>query len=262
MRIAFIGRLYFILLSLALLAGEISAGEIIPHPDGLLGRPSLYLSGQYSSVTALQGTAFVDRKFISIGLKIPVIKSLTLSGNYCAMVEDSVVHSYYVKFAYFISNPVLSRRRANPDGPVGSPVITAFAGGYFPDRNPENHHLLVGMEALLPLSTNFSLSAGGKYYDEDTPRQLDNYYGRIGWFLSAYAEDAIYSNPDGPEGTPVFLITGGGSKHGVFGQFDIIFPLEPKMTLAVYIKGERVPVPYFRAASAGFYIKYYPGNGE
>lgn len=248
--------------ALTLLESGNGAEGIRYHPDGILGYSSLYIMGQYSSVTALKGTAYVDRQYLGFGFKIPVLGQVTIGGSYCALIEDSVVHSYCLKFSYYTVNPVINPGKVNPDGPVGVPVFLALAGGYFPDRNPGKQRFLAGLEAIYPLTPRFSLAVGGKYYEEDSPRLVDNFYGRLAWYLTSYEAEAIYSNPDGPEGWPSFLITGGGSKHGVFGQLDVIFPLEPKMTLALYIKGERVPVPYFRAASAGFYLHYYPGNGE
>lgn len=245
---------------LMLLESGTSAEELRYHPDGVLGRPSLHITGQYSSVTALKGAAYVDRQYLGVGFRIPVIGQLTVGGNYCALIEDSVVHSYGFKFSYYAANPLIDRGKTNPDGPVGSPVLLALAGGYFPDRNPGKQRFLAGLEAIYPLTPRLSFAVGGKYYEEDSPRLVDNFYGRLAWYLKSYEIETIYSNPDGPEGAPSFLITGGGSKHGVFGQFDVIFPLEPKMTLALYIRGERVPVPYFRAASAGFYVNYYPGD--
>jgi len=250
------------LLAILFLGGYAAAraANLTHHPDGLLGKPNGYLSGQYVSVTGNPGVPVTDRKALGIGLKIPMAARWTISGSYSALQNDSLFHNYNLEFSFYMANPIKSAKPCNPDGPVGAPIIAIGFGGEIPDRDPGAHRWQAVARTFMPISRKLTVGVGAKFYQKDDPLQAESLYGMISFFPKRYEKDREYVNPDGVEGTLSFAARGGGSKHGVFGQLELIFPLEPEMTISFLIRGERIPVPYFRSAIAGFRINYYPGN--
>jgi hypothetical protein len=261
-RSLFEGPPAFYLLAILFLGGYVAslAENLTYHPDGLLGKPNGYISGQYASVTGNPGVPVSDRKALGIGLKIPLASRWTISGSYFALQNDSLFHNYSLDLSFYMANPIKSVKRCNPDGPAGAPIITLGLGGEIPDRDPGAHRWQAVARAILPISEKLTLGVGARFYEKDDPLQAESFYGMISFFPKQYDKDREYINPDGVEGALSFAARGGGSKHGVFGQLELIFPLEPEMTISFLIRGERVPVPYFRSAMAGFRINYYPGN--
>ncbi len=252
----------FCLLAILFLGGctAAKAAKLTHHPDGLLGKPNGYLYGQYVSVTGNPGVPAADRKALGIGLKIPVAARWTVTGSYFGFQDDSLFHNYSLEFSFYTANPIKSVKPCNPDGLVGAPSIAIGLGGEVPDRDPRANRWQAVATAIMPISGNLTIGAGAKFYQEDNPLQAESFYGIINFFPKRYEKNLHYVNPDGVEGALSFAVRGGGSRHGIFGQLELIFPLEPEMTISFLIRGERIPVPYLRSAVAGFRINYYPGN--
>jgi hypothetical protein len=241
-------------------AVTISQSAPVRHPDGILGKPNGYLFGQYASVSGEPNVPVYDLKIAGVQLNIPALKNFTLSGYYFMRQGDTSYHNYGLSFILYIADPLDRSKPCNPDGPVGGLTVSLGAGGSVPDKNINENHWQGNLQAAMPISEKFTLGAGVKIYQKDNPRQVEAFYGIVNFFPAEYEADQPYSNPDGIEGSPAFLIKGGGSKRGIFGQMDLVFPLEPQLTLVIYTRGERIPSPYVRTAIFGLRIHFYPGN--
>ena len=230
------------------------------HPDGLIGRPSGWISAGYASVYVEEGIPGFDRTRFGAGMTIPATRLLTFEASYAFENEDTLYHIYSAGFRFRFGDPLKPNSSINPDGRVGRPVLLLSYEGKFSDIETANHRSYANIETLLPVSSRFTFGGGWRYYDEDEPRQVDEYFGVLNYFPRSYAPGREYENPDGIDGNPSFSLRGGGSKHGFFGQFDIAAPLKPNLTLTLSIRGERVPSPYVRTAILSGRISYYPGS--
>ncbi|MCX6826578.1 MAG: hypothetical protein NTV06_04835 [candidate division Zixibacteria bacterium] len=259
-----IGRNIFPLLILAVLAFAQSAianqPVIVRHPDGILGRPNGHIFGEYASVTDLQKADPVDQKILGVALKIPATRNLTFGAAYFARQSDSLYHNYRLELSFYIISPIVAAAKCNPDGAIGAPIILAGFGGEVSDLNIHSHRNSGTFQVIIPCSRKLTVGGGAKIFQKDNPRQVESAFGIVNIYSREYETDQPYSNPDGMEGSIAFLLKGGGSKYGIFGQLDFVFPLEPTMTLTFYLRGERIPLPYVRLAIVGFHAAFYPSN--
>ncbi len=249
-----------VIFALLLIFPIISAARTIHLPDGILGKPNGLIYAQYASMTTGGKIMITDQVSAGIGITVPALRQLTLAASYFARKGDSVYHNYRAELKFYSANPIRVPGRCNPDGPILAPIISLKYGGEFPDQDPSLNRYQAEVQILTPLSTHFSLGVGGKYYQDKKTRQADKVYGVFNFFPRAYSAEDLYLNPDGVEGVPSLMLTGGGSEKGFFGRFDILIPLNPGTTLAFYTRGERYPKPYLRTAILGCRITIYPGN--
>ena len=230
------------------------------HPDGLVGRFNASLEAAYAYVTAGDKVSLVDRSCFGAGLRCPIIPQSTFELGYTLEHGDSLFHSYHLAAKTYLADPLRDASNLNPDGAVGAPIVSISFIGRIPDVAPSKHRFEAGVAVSLPLSRNFTIGAGWNYYQKETPFQADKFFGLVNFFPRNYFPGEEYSNPDGIEGYPSFYLRGGGSDNGFFGQLEVAIPIEPRLTMILIIRGERVPSLYTRTAMLGGRINFYPGN--
>jgi hypothetical protein len=246
------------ILSLFALLPIISSAQVVNLPDGTLGKPNGSLFAQYAAMSTGTKIGIADQKSVGLELRLPAMRRLTLAASYFVRKGDSVYHNFRVEVKFYSGNPAREAGKGNPDGAVRSPIFSVAYGGEFPDQDPPANRYKANFQALVPISTHFSLGAGGNYYQDKITRRADKVYGVFNIFPRAYSADDLYLNPDGVEGVPSLAISGGGSEKGFFGQLDISIPLNPGTTLVFYTRGERYPRPYLRTAIFGCRVSIYP----
>jgi len=244
---------------IGILAG-IESNAQTTHPDGLIGKPSGWISAGYASVSVERELPGFDRTRFGAGMVLPATSFFTFDASYALENEDTLYHNYSVGARFRFGDPSKSNSSVNPDGRVARPVLLLAYEGKFPDVETSNYRFYATIETIMPISSRFTFGGGWRYYDEDHPRQVDEFYGILNYFPASYAPGREYENPDGVDGNPSFFLRGGGSSHGFFGQLDIAAPLKPNLTLTLSIRGERIPSPYVRTAILSGHIDYYPGN--
>jgi len=249
-----------ILCHLFLINNRVSADSVVFHPDGNLGRPGGQISARYTSVTAERGAAVSDITQIKAGLIFPFAKTVTLTGSYSLEHDDSLFHDFSILAKKYTADPTKAPINCNPDGKIGAPIISVGGSIRIADADPGQPIYQLSLSALMPVSANLTLGAGGKYYSESKPEHTDDFFGDINFYPSRYAGGREYENPDGVEGIPSFGLRGGGSKEGFFGQLAIIVPLQQTLSIGVVMRGEKLDFQTTTKATLGARINIYPGN--
>lgn len=233
---------------------------IIRHPDGILGRPNAQIIGSYSSVSAEKGLQVTDRQILGVEIGLPAFKNLNLFGAYFGEHAGDFFHNLEVGCTIYPRNPIDSLKPCNPDGVPLSPAISIAFVETIQDQNAENRGQRYNLEILLPISPNITFGAGLKSFHNRPIYETEKFSLLLKYYTAQYPPGQNYSNPDGVEGAPAFSLKAGGSGDGYFGQIELILPLEPSLTLFVYIRGERISSPRIDSKTLGFRIKFYPGN--
>lgn len=237
-----------------------SVGAQSPHPDGAVGVFNARMWGQYASVTGdINTPLYNDKQQIGIDIRLPVHRQASLITGYFLEPGDTVFHNISFGVRIYTGDPTMPRGRVNPDGPVGLPVVDLGIGGRIPDQDPDSLYWNTSLAVRFPTTTHFTIGAGWHYLEQEDIRQADEFYGLLAYYPGIYQPGQEYHNPDGPVGQPAFLLMGGGSENGVFGHLDIVFPMQKNYTLGLYIRGERIPIPYTRSAILGGWVHFYPG---
>lgn len=222
--------------------------------------PGVYIASSYASVFVDEGVPGFDRTLYNAGLTYPAMKILTFETSYALDDDDSLYHRYTAGFRLRSADPLRAGASVNPDGRVGAPLLDFSFTGKFPDAESKAHRYWIDVSALVPVSEGLSIGGGMRYYEEENPRRVDEYFGLLNYFPVGYSTDAEYENPDGVEGYPSFYFAAGGSDNGYFGRLDIAMPIKPELTLTFMLRGEIVSDPDVKIAVAGGRISYYPGR--
>lgn len=231
------------------------------HPDGVVGRFGGWIGGSYASPLGKTQIPVADRSRLGLGIKFPVARQVTCAAGYSLTERDSAFHEYSLALKVYLRDPLKSHDMVNPDGRIGTPVVSVLFEGILPDRKPGDHRYKVCLQSLMPVSRNLTVGGGWRYYEDGDPFQVDEYFAEVRLFLKGYLAGEEYLNPDGIEGTPSFAVTGGGSGNGFHGEMDVIVPLSARASIGFFVRGERVASPYFRIAELGGRICVYPGTG-
>lgn len=255
-RVLWLGFIVYSLLS----ANYVLAGTAINHPDGRLGRIGGLFKADYASESAELGVNVSDITRLATEIVFPISKTLTFGGAYGLEKNDSLFHNISISIKKYMANPIKSNIRCNPDGAVGTPIINIGGAIRLADTNPEDPIYRLNIEILLPFSEHLTIGTGSLICSEDKPEHTDEYFGIINFFPIKYPKGNIYSNPDGVEGTPSFSFRAGGSEFGLFGRLDIIVPLNPLMSLGVFVAGEKYDFQEVTKATLGIRIHFYSGE--
>ena len=241
-------------------------------PDGALGKPGLRLWAYRTDITLdasdPRGTDGAEFSSGRAEILIPVSRRVTLLARYQAENRLNILHQAQVGVRFRIFQPDTGDSGAdaqmemmgiNPDGPVGYPYFTVTGGFRLYENQTDARFGLIGLSVMYPLSRTLTIGAGTEINTDTSTTVVDKFFGSVSIYTSDYLRAEPYSNPDGPVGYLSFRLSGGGSGEGVFGQFDILFPLNDQVTIGGFVRGERVAFPYERSAVLGARFQLYPG---
>jgi hypothetical protein len=252
-------RILLFLLAFLPATGGIVSGAV-GHPDGIIGKPGGEIFGDYSSSSSARDFYVRDHQSGGVGITLPATPQVTIKGQYFLDHRDSLFHNIGFGVVFYPANPVASGKNCNPDGRIGYPVISADFGLRLPDPAPDESKWRAGGSIIMPLTSRFSLGLESKFYEEEDKRLVDKYAGLLNIYFRSYPTNEIYSNPDGAEGSIALNIKAGGSANGTFFQIDCLCPLDPELTVGLYIRGEKIKIHNIKTALVGFRLKYYPGQ--
>ncbi len=236
------------------------SNQIIRHPDGILGRPNGQIIGSYASVSAGRGIEVTDRQILGIKMGLPAFKNLNLFGAYFGERSGPFFHNLEIGCTIYPGNPIDSLKPCNPDGIPLSPAISIAFIETIQDQNADNSRQGYNLEMLLPISPHITFGAGLKSFHKKPIYEAEKFSLLFKYYTAEYPPGQNYSNPDGVEGAATFSLKAGESGDGYFGQTELILPLEPSLTLIVYVKGEKISSPHIESKILGFRLKFYPGN--
>ncbi len=245
---------------LFLFYSRVSADSVVFHPDGKLGRLGGQISARYTSVTAEKGVAVSDIAQIKAGLIFPFARTVTLGGSYSLEHDDSLFHNFSISAKKYTADPTKSPINCNPDGKIGVPIISFGGSIRIADADPGQPIYQLSLNALVPISPNFTVGVGSVYYSESKPEHADDFFGDINFYPVRYASGREYENPDGIEGVPSFAFRAGGSKEGFFGQLAIVVPLQQSLSIGLIMCGEKLDFQATTKATLGAQVNIYPGN--
>ena len=232
---------------------------VTPHPDGGVGVFNVRLWGQYASITGdINTPLYNDKQKIGFDVHLPVHRHISLKTGYFLEPGDTVIHDVSFGVRLYFGDPTAHAGNVNPDGPIGLPILDLGGGGRLPDQYPDSVRWRADIAIRLPLMSHITVGGRWHYLEKENIRQADEFYGSLAWYPGVYRPGDEYLNPDGPIGKPAFLLKGGGSENGVFGHLDILFPMDRSYTLGLYLRGERIPIPYTRTAILGGWVRYFP----
>jgi len=268
-RIRYAGTGFSVILTLllsGLMSPATSAARTLHLPDGALGKPGLQLWGYRTNITldasdprGADGAEFSSGR---AAVLIPVSRRVTLFARYQAENRLNILHQAQVGFKFRIFQPdtgVKPLGGLNPDGPVGYPYFSISGGFRLYESRGDTRFGIVGVGVTYPLSRTLTISAGAEFNTDTSTTIVNRFFGSLSVYTSHYLPAEPYTNPDGPVGYLNFRLSGGGSGEGLFGQLDILFPLNDQVTIGGFVRNERVAFPYERSASLGARFQLYPG---
>ena len=252
-------------LFLVIMSVESSTQELSPvpsknlrlHPDGAIGRMSFSTNVIYSSVTAERPYPEKDFQLLSVSLDYVPMTFMTLLNTFHFNYQDSLRYQYQPGIRFYLKNPLKHPRYANPDGPIWGAVLTVSGGVRFYGDADTYSSWLADANISVPVSHSLTIQTGYRYYEDRQLFDLVTAYGQMSIYTQQYVQDSTYVNPDGPIGNMVLRLLGGGSSYGGMGQVELLFPLEPSLTLTAVFRYERTVAPVRKALSAGVGISYY-----
>ncbi len=253
--------------SLLVVAFDVPASASGAHsPDGALGKPGLQFWGYRTDIT-LDGTDFrgTDGPEYSSAqgrILLPVSEKVSFFGEYRAENRLNILHQARLGVRLRIFQPsglLKSAENINPDGPLGYPYFSISAGVRLYESETDARFGVVAFKVAYPWTHNVTIGAGAELNTDTSQTIVDQFFGSLSLYTARFLPDEPYANPDGPVGYLSFRISGGGSGDGVFGQLDVLFPLNDQMTIGGFVRGERVAFPYERNATLGARFQLYPG---
>jgi len=252
----------FSLLFITLLSaiGADASESALKHPDGTIRSFSVFISGQYLSVSSNKGFTTRDQQQANLDLAFPLDPRFTFTGGYGIEPDDTLFHHASLGLTVYTRPNDSGLTAVNPDGPIGAPVISIGAASKIRDDKTSDTRYKFSARLLVPSSPHLTVGAGINHYDQSDLLIIDEFYGQLAWFVKRYDPARPYINPDGLPGYPVFRITGGGNSDGLFGQLDVIVPMSPRYSLAVWARGEKISDFGIKKAGVGAGINIYPGN--
>ncbi len=270
-----IGSVLGLFLHIVVSASSVSA-DVTLSPDGAIGKPGLQIWGYRTDITLDATDARgVDGAEFSSGqarIMLPLSQRVTVFAEYRAENRLNILHQSRVGIRFRASQPQEAESdletntlttntlaAINPDGPLGHPYFTLSGGFGLYESQTDARFGIVAFEVTYPWTTHFTLSAGAEFNADTSLTIVNKFFGSLSLYTSRYLASEPYANPDGPVGYLNFRISGGGSGEGVFGQLDILFPMNDQMTIGAFVRGERVAFPYERSAVLGARFQLYPG---
>jgi len=234
--------------------------SIRPHPDGAVGSVGFHGFFQYALVTKPANVPVVDVEKYQGAFNWVIADQANLMARFLTIKEDSVRYELGAGLRLYSGNPVATSRGANPDGPVGLPVLSLWGGMRYNELSIKEPKTVGDAEVTFPVSRRLSISAGYRYFEEIEEADVQQGYGTVSIYVARYVADSAYTNPDGPVNNVAIHLSGGGSPEGVFGDLTLMFPISNNLTWRLSVRGERVTEPYRRSAILGVGFSVYPSN--
>jgi hypothetical protein len=249
-----------ILIISGMICPQAIGGQSLRHPDGIVGKPNGRIWGQYVSVSPGKGVKAEDRQRGGITLGWPILSRMSIAGRYQMDKSDSLFHTFGFDGIFYFGNPLDLAKQGNPDGILLIPILGCGFGFTIADQEPKNHRFQVEVKFQLPILTWLTVGSEYHYYDKRPNHIINRYAGMIKIHTGEYSVSERYLNPDAPEGSISFVIKGGGSGDGIFGEIMALFPLRSNMTVDLFASGEKVYNPRIVSVAIGFGLRYYPEN--
>jgi hypothetical protein len=224
-------------------------------PDGLLGKPMVVVGAGYSSSSGSEKTSGDFHSYWA-RCRIPMQDRTCLHFSWNLRTRDSNRYEFTGGLKFYSADPLSGP--VNPDGRIMRPVVIVDGGFRFYDNDTKNGYWLGDASLQLPASHHLTITGGYRFYEEEEPLELIDYYGRVNVYFASYSESSRFSNPDGPPGYLALGLTGGGSSAGHMGEARVLLPLNRSTTVAVVGWGEWFDDPSQKALSAGFELSVYP----
>lgn len=250
MRPAGIAGLAMAMIGIGLLCvGSLAAAET-GNPDGKIGRPIFGLAGDYASATGEAGYYVQDFQNIYGSLSMPISPGATGSMFGQWHRQDSVRYSFGLQSRLYLFEPI-DRLKANPDGPLGQPVVELEFGirtSSDPDQEPK---AIGALNLLFPYSEKLTFHAGYRYYQSIQVQDVETFSVGLTYFSGPAVVDSFSVNPDGAIGYPTFTLRGGGSEYGIFSELTVGSPLNRRLSFYFRARAEFVENPYSHNLLAG-----------
>lgn len=230
------------------------------HPDGAVGSVGFQGFFQYALVTKPVNQPVVDIEKYEGGFNWVIADHANLMARFLTIKEDSIRYELSGGARLYFANPLSTGRPANPDGPVGVPVVSLWGGLRYNELSVKEPKYLGDFEVIVPVSRRLSVAAGYRALEVIEEADVQTAYGKVSFYVARYHADSAYTNPDGPVNNVAIHLSGGGSTNGVFGDLTLLFPINNSLTWKLSIRGERVEFPYRRSAILGVGFSIYPSN--
>ncbi len=220
------------------------------HPDGAIGRASLSVATSYVSVFSDSWSGGRDHQNLHAALSVVVHPQASLQAEYTLFDPGLSHHRFLAGPTLYLRNPLAAAGSVNPDGPVGSPVISLLGGVRFHTDADSAAIALADVRVLVPVSTRLSFGAGYRWQDETSPDRAVAAYGLLAIYPRPYPPDSAWANPDGPVGVPVLRLDAGAADRTWGASAHVLLPIQADLTLAASFQTERLAFPERTAYTA------------
>jgi len=232
-----------------------SAGRT--HPDGVVGMLNAGAQFLYSSRYSDTWNGGHDFQQYCFGLGAVATSRLSLHVRFRMLDQSPRRYQTTAEVRYFTADPTIHRTFVNPDGPIGAPVISIKGGAVYYDQSGPDAEALFETAIDWPVSPHLTVGAGYRHYDIRPNSDPLGAYVRFGLYTRPYVTDSAWVNPDGPVGTPVISLLGGGSSQGLAAEGKVLVPLTVRQTLWVVGRLESATDPDRTTYTAGIGASYY-----
>ncbi len=230
------------------------------HPDGVVGKLSTTIAASFTSISNQPNQPVVDATTLQAELGWIFSDKFSEHQAFRILKEFETTYQLSVGFKYYLSNPLNKNAIVNPDGKIGSPIISVDAIMILDNLKETNSTTNYKAELALPLSPTFSIFAGYTSYEEINQRDVEKIFGGIHLFLSKYNTFDKFNNPDSPLDGIAIIIKGGNSEFGSFGKIQFVIPSSHSVTIDISARGDFLEAPFDKSYTGSFQISYYSGK--
>lgn len=230
------------------------------HPDGVIGRPSFSVSATYSSAYSDRWSGGRDLQCYHGAFTFTPHPRITLSAAYRLRDNQQFRHEVIARLRLYTRSPKPSDPPANADGPLLSPVLSAFAGQRFYENSGTANAAVAELSASIPLTRHLTIEGGYRYHERIENDDALSTFGRTTLYMAAYEPDSMWINPDGPVGQPVARLTVGGSGNGYVIAPELLAPLQSRLTVVLLTRFEWLENPERTVWTGGFGLNWYPSH--
>ncbi len=227
------------------------------HPDGVVGMINAHAQFLYSSRYSDTWNGGHDFQQYCFGLGAVAAPRLSLHVRFRMLDQSPRRYQTTGEIRYFTSNPMTHRTVVNPDGPIGAPVISIKGGAVYYDHSGPDAAALFEAAVDLPVSPHLTIGAGYRHYDTRPDTDPLGVFARLGLYTKPYVADSAWVNPDGPVGTPVISLLGGGSSAGLAVEGKVLVPLTVRQTFWLHGRMDSAKEPDRTTYTAGIGASYY-----
>ncbi len=230
------------------------------HPDGVVGKLSLSFGLSYLSIKNQPGQPVVDAQKYKAKIGWVISEKFSEHQSFTILKEFQTTYQLGLGFRYYFSNPLQNTARVNPDGKIGSPIVTLDAIMLLDNYKKTKATTNFKVEILFPLSPSLSIFGGYTSYEKINSKDVEKTFGGLHFFLSSYPLHNKFANPDSPVSGMAISLSGGSREFGNYGEIDFAVPSSESTTVTVSLRSDFLEAPYDKTYTGSLQINYYTGK--